>query len=108
MTTLTQLKLNEESVLEALENVIDPELGINIVDLGLVYSVTITDGARVKITMTLTTPGCPLHASFAHEIERILWQSIPDIDGVDVELVWDPPWHPMMISPRGRALLGID
>lgn len=108
MTTLTLLKFSEESVLEALENVIDPELGINIVDLGLVYSVRISPDARVEITMTLTTPGCPLHASFAHEIERVLWQSIPDLAGVDIQLVWDPPWNPIMISPRGLALLGID
>lgn len=107
MTALVQLKFTEEAVLEALENVIDPELGINIVDLGLVYSVTITDQARVEIMMTLTTPGCPLHASFVQEIERVLWQAIPDISGVDVQLVWDPPWNPIMISPRGRALLGI-
>lgn len=107
MTALVQLEFTEEAVLEALENVIDPELGINIVDLGLVYSITITDEARVEIMMTLTTPGCPLHASFVQEIERVLWQSIPDIAGVDVQLVWDPPWNPIMISPRGRALLGI-
>ncbi len=107
MTALIQAEFTEAAVVEALENVIDPELGINIVDLGLVYSVTITDEARVEIIMTLTTPGCPLHASFVQEIERVLWQSIPDITGVDVQLVWDPPWNPIMISPRGRALLGI-
>ena len=58
--------------------------------------------------MTLTTPGCPSHANFAQEIERILWQSIPDLTGITIELVWEPPWNPMMIFPQGRALLGID
>ncbi|MFZ1396529.1 MAG: metal-sulfur cluster assembly factor [Candidatus Promineifilaceae bacterium] len=92
----------------AIKAVIDPELGINIVDLGLIYSVVIEEDGRIHITMTLTTPGCPLHASFAQEIERVLWQAIPDLTGVTVELVWEPTWNPIMISSEGRALLGID
>ena len=91
----------------ALKAVIDPELGINIVDLGLVYRVEIDDKAHVKVTMTLTTPGCPLHASFAEEIEQVLWQSIPEITGVTVDLVWDPRWTPMMISAEGMEELGL-
>lgn len=108
MTLLLQTFVTEEVVYAAIKAVIDPELGLNIVDLGLIYSVDIQGDCRIAITMTLTTPGCPLHASFAQEIERVLWQSIPDLTGVFVELVWDPPWNPMMISPEGRALLGID
>lgn len=108
MTSLLQTFITEETILAAIKSIIDPELGINIVDLGLIYSVDIEEDGRITITMTLTTPGCPLHASFAQEIERILWQSIPDLTGVFVDLVWDPPWNPMMISPEGRALLGID
>jgi metal-sulfur cluster biosynthetic enzyme len=99
--------ISEELILEALKEVIDPELGINVVDLGLIYSVEIEENGRITIAMTLTTPGCPLHASFAQEIERVLWQSIPDLTGVSIELVWDPPWNPMMISPEGRTWLGI-
>ncbi|MCC6608030.1 MAG: metal-sulfur cluster assembly factor [Anaerolineae bacterium] len=108
MTSLLQTFITEELVLTAIKAVIDPELGLNIVDLGLIYSADIGEDGRITITMTLTTPGCPLHASFAQEIERVLWQSIPDLTGVSVELVWEPPWNPMMISPEGRALLGID
>ncbi len=108
MTSLLQTFITEEMVYAAIKAVIDPELGINIVDLGLIYSVDIEEDGRITITMTLTTPGCPLHASFAQEIERVLWQSIPDLRGVFVGLVWDPPWNPVMISPEGRALLGID
>lgn len=108
MNSLLQTFMTEEMVLTAIKAVIDPELGLNIVDLGLIYSVDIEEDGRITITMTLTTPGCPLHASFAQEIERVLWQSIPDLTGVQVELVWDPPWNPVMISPEGRALLGID
>lgn len=108
MSSLLQTFITEEMIYAATKAVIDPELGINIVDLGLIYSVEIEEDGRITITMTLTTPGCPLHASFAQEIERVLWQSIPDLRGVFVELVWDPPWNPVMISPEGRALLGID
>jgi len=108
MNSLLQTFMTEEMVLTAIKAVIDPELGLNIVDLGLIYSVDIAEDGRIAITMTLTTPGCPLHASFAQEIERVLWQSIPDLTGVQVELVWDPPWNPVMISPEARALLGID
>lgn len=108
MNSLLQTFMTEEMVLTAIKAVIDPELGLNIVDLGLIYSVDIAEDGRITITMTLTTPGCPLHASFAQEIERVLWQSIPDLTGVQVELVWNPPWNPVMISPEGRTLLGID
>ncbi len=108
MTTLMQSFISEEMVLTVIKAVIDPELGINIVDLGLIYSVEIEEDGRIIITMTLTTPGCPLHASFAQEIERVLWQSIPDLTSVYVELVWDPPWNPTMISAEGRTALGID
>ncbi len=108
MNSLLTTFITEDIVYAALKAVIDPELGLNIVDLGLIYSVAIEEDGQVAITMSLTTPGCPLHASFAQEIERVLWQSIPDLTGVSVELVWQPPWNPMMISPAGRALLGID
>lgn len=108
MTTLLATFITEELVYAAIQVVVDPELGLNIVDLGLIYNVDINTDGRITITMTLTTPGCPLHASFAQEIERVLWQSIPDLTGVSVNLVWQPPWNPDMISPAGRALLGID
>jgi metal-sulfur cluster biosynthetic enzyme len=107
MNSLMTTFISEDLVYAALKAVIDPELGLNIVDLGLIYSVNIGTDGHITITMTLTTPGCPLHASFAQEIERVLWQSIPDLTGVLVELVWQPTWDPAMISPAGRALLGI-
>ncbi|MCZ7552462.1 MAG: hypothetical protein B6D39_11620 [Anaerolineae bacterium UTCFX2] len=107
MTELLSTPIVEELITAALSEVIDPELGINIVDLGLIYSTEITEEGRLKIVMTLTTPGCPLHASFAQEIERVLWRSVPGITGVSVELVWDPPWNSLMISPKGRAQLGL-
>lgn len=99
--------ISEDLVKAALEAVMDPELGVNIVDLGLVYGVAIDDGSHVTVTMTLTTPGCPLHASFVEEIEEVLWQSMPGITGVTVNLVWEPRWSPMMISAAGMAELGL-
>lgn len=108
MTSLLETFISEEMVLAAIKAVMDPELGINVVDLGLIYGVDIEKGGRITITMTLTTPGCPLHASFAQEIERVLWQSIPGLTDVTVGLVWEPRWNPMMISAAGRSALGID
>ena len=81
MNALMATFITEEMVYTALKAVIDPELGLNIVDLGLIYSLEIEEDGRITITLTLTTPGCPLHARFAQEIERILWQSIPDLTG---------------------------
>lgn len=107
MTTFLQAFMSEEIVYAALKAVIDPELGINIVDLGLIYNVCIEEEGRITITMTLTMPSCPLYTSFAQEIERELRQAIPDLTAVLVELVWDPPWDSMMVSPEGRALLGV-
>ena len=74
MTELMTEFFSQDLANAALKAVIDPELGVNIVDLGLVYGVEIDDQGHVKITMTLTTPGCPMHASFAEEIEQVLWQ----------------------------------
>ena len=107
MTELMTEFFSQDLANAALKAVIDPELGVNIVDLGLVYGVEIDDKAHVKITMTLTTPGCPMHASFAEEIEQVLWQSLPGITGVEVDLVWDPRWNPSMISAEGMEELGL-
>jgi metal-sulfur cluster biosynthetic enzyme len=92
-------------LLETLTSVIDPELGINIVDLGLVYGV-VADAGAVTVTMTLTTPGCPLHASIEAAVVRAMETRHQDLERVEVELVWDPPWDTDRISPEGRAQLG--
>lgn len=98
--------VTEQRVYEALREVIDPELGINVVDLGLIYGVEVRDG-EVQITMTLTTPGCPMHASFKDDIEVTLWRVLPGLRNVSIELVWQPPWTPEMLTPAGRAELGL-
>lgn len=94
----------EEEVKEALYDVYDPELGINIVDLGLVYGVSVDEQQNVRVTMTLTTPGCPLHDSIQFAIENRLGL-IEGIAEIEVELVWDPPWDPGKISEQGRKWL---
>lgn len=92
---------NEAAVLDALRQVIDPEIGCNLVDLGLIYDVAIT-GARVRVTMTLTTPGCPMHASLCAGVQTALL-GLDGVEDVEVELVWDPPWHPSMMAETVRA-----
>lgn len=95
--------LNENRVLETLRQVIDPEIGCNIVDLGLIYSIAI-DGGKVNVTMTLTTPGCPMHESIRWGAECALW-NLP-VTEVRVDVVWDPPWDPSMMTERGRLMTG--
>lgn len=97
--------LTEERVRHALQQVIDPELGVNVVDLGLIYGIAI-EGATVTVTMTLTTPGCPLHESLAEAVEEAIRLFVPGVEAVRVQLVWEPPWTPERISPDGRAALG--
>lgn len=94
---------DKEKIIEALKEVYDPEIPINIVDLGLIYGVEIQDG-KVKIKMTLTAPGCPLAASIAEAVKyRVM--DVEGVESVDVELVWDPPWNPSMISEEGKEIL---
>ncbi len=97
--------VSEGLVKAALREVIDPELGVNIVDLGLIYGVAVADDT-VTVTLTLTTPGCPLHASIRDAVERAVLMYFPNIQQVDVDLVWEPRWQPEMITPEGRAELG--
>lgn len=107
MTGAHDIFMTEEMVYAALKEVIDPELGINVVDLGLIYDVNVEDG-HIGIIMTLTTPGCPLHASFKNDIETTLWRAFPGLQGVTVELVWSPPWTPERITAEARAELGLN
>jgi len=96
---------DEAAVLQALRAVIDPEIGLNIVDLGLIYDLGISAEGAVTIEMTLTTPGCPLQAVIDAAVHRTL-EPVPGISKVDLDLVWMPPWTPEMITPEGRRALG--
>lgn len=93
-------------VRDRLHQVIDPELGVNIVDLGLVYEVEIDEQAGgVAIELTLTTPGCPL-SGFMDDAIRGQLAQLPQVREIAVELVWEPPWSPEMMSSRARQALG--
>ncbi len=98
--------LNEEIIYEALKDVYDPEIPVNIVDLGLVYGVEIKDN-DVKVNMTLTFAGCGMGPYIAQQAE---WRiaEIEEVDDVDVDPIFDPPWNPDMISEDGKKELGID
>ena len=101
---------NEEKVWEQLRNCYDPEIPVNIVDLGLIYGLEARDeekGKRVQVKMTLTAPGCGMGPSLAADAEqRIL--SVPGVSSAAVELVWNPPWSPERISRAGREVLGME
>ncbi|MCZ7603198.1 MAG: metal-sulfur cluster assembly factor [Melioribacteraceae bacterium] len=96
--------VTEELVRQKLKSVIDPEVGFNIVDMGLVYGIDIKD-KKVIITMTLTTPGCPMHDSIMEWAERVLKQLDPVMD-VKINLVWEPEWTPDMMSNEIKEMLG--
>ncbi|MEX1047021.1 MAG: metal-sulfur cluster assembly factor [Actinomycetota bacterium] len=98
-------ELTKEGVLEQLKTVFDPELGINIVDLGLVYSVQIDDGV-VHITYTLTTMGCPIGPLIEAQINEGL-AKLPGFKGSEVEMVLRPPWTPELMSDEAKAALGV-
>lgn len=97
--------INPTHVEEALRQVEDPELGCNLVDLGLIYSTEIED-RRVRVKMTLTTMGCPMHESLLTGVRTALLE-VEGVEEADVEVVWDPPWHPTMMTPAGRARVGV-
>lgn len=95
----------ERQVRQALHEVIDPEVGVNIVDLGLVYGIEI-NGAHVQITMTMTTPACPLSEQIKREINTRVFARCPDVEYVDVDIVWEPPWGPERMSDAAKQTLG--
>lgn len=94
----------DELLRELLHEVIDPELGINIVDLGLVYEVHLAEGVA-QVRMTMTTPGCPLGAYLDDAVHACL-QGAPGVNDVQVHIVWDPRWNPAMMSDAAKAALG--
>lgn len=96
--------ITEEQVREALSHVVDPEINLNIVDLGFIYSVEI-DGGRVDIDMTLTTQGCPMHQVLGLSARKAV-EALPGVKEANIHLVWDPPWTPKMMSDSAKEKLG--
>jgi FeS assembly SUF system protein len=95
----------QEAIIDALKEIYDPEIPVNIYDLGLIYGVEVTD-ANAMITMTLTTPHCPVAESMPSEVE-LRAQSVPGVMDAEVSLVWDPPWGPDKMSDEARLELGM-
>jgi probable FeS assembly SUF system protein SufT len=103
--------VSEEQVWEQLKSVYDPEIPVNIVDLGLVYDLRVesfpSGGSSVQVKMTLTAQGCGMGPTIAMDAQMRL-EGIPGVKEADVQIVWDPPWGPQMISSEGKAKLGIE
>jgi metal-sulfur cluster biosynthetic enzyme len=95
----------KEEVFEALRQVEDPELGMDIVELGLLYDVEV-EGPRVKVTHSLTSMGCPAGPMIQEDINRTALE-VPGVEDVEIELTWDPPWTPERMSDDAKFILGI-
>lgn len=96
----------KENLLGALEYVVDPEIGIDIVNLGLVYDVDLDENGLCTVTMTLTSMGCPLAGHIEQDVRRAL-SNIPEIKDIEVNIVWDPPWGKDKMSRYAKIALGI-
>jgi len=104
--TSKKQKMLKETVLEALRNIYDPEIPVNIYDLGLIYEVNINKEGHVDIQMTLTTPGCPVAQTFPSTVETAINQ-IQEIEDCTVTLVWDPPWTQDRMTEAAKLQLGL-
>jgi metal-sulfur cluster biosynthetic enzyme len=97
--------MNEQDILSALRTVVDPEIGMNVVDLGLIYGIEI-DGSHVHVAMTATTPACPVGPYLAESAEAAIRSGVLEAASVTVDLVWDPPWSPDRMSEEARTQFG--
>jgi len=97
----------EEKVITILKDIYDPEIPVNIYEIGLIYEIHIEDDSTVKIVMTLTTPNCPVAESLPSEVRQRI-KEIEGVKDVDLELTFEPPWTMEMLSPEARLELGID
>ena len=102
----TEVKITKEQVLEQLKDVFDPEIPVNVVDLGLIYDVQVSDGNEVYVQMTLTAPGCGMGPYIAQQAEWAV-SELEGLEDVAVEMVFDPPWTPDMLTEDGKQLLGL-
>jgi metal-sulfur cluster biosynthetic enzyme len=99
--------VSTDTIWERLRNCYDPEIPLNVVDLGLIYKVEVENEGDVVVEMTLTAQGCPSHTEISRDIKTTLL-STPGVHTANVNVVWDPPWTPHRISPEGRQKLGIE
>lgn len=95
-----------DAIIDALKEIFDPEIPVNIYDLGLIYGVDVTDDGHAVVTMTLTTPHCPVAESMPAEVELRVG-AVPGVGDVEVNLIWDPPWDPQKMSDDAKLELGM-
>ena len=105
MESINELVIEGE-VLQALRTCFDPEIPVNIYELGLIYNVNVEEGGAVTITMTLTSPHCPAAQSMPAEIEQKV-KAVSGVTGVKIDVVWDPPWDPSRMSDEARLVLNM-
>jgi FeS assembly SUF system protein len=96
----------ESGIVEALKTVFDPEIPVNIYELGLIYDIDLQPGGEVLVKMTLTSPGCPVAGSLPGDVKNKV-EGVPGVTSADVELVWDPTWNPSMMTEAARLQLGM-
>ncbi len=101
------MAVTRERVIEALRQCYDPEIPVNIVDLGLIYDIELDEAGRVRVKMTLTSQGCPSALSIPEQVKQRIG-TIEEVRDIEVSLVWDPPWNPSMISPAAKQQLGLE
>jgi FeS assembly SUF system protein len=104
--TMTDPSDVENGIVEALKTVYDPEIPVNIYELGLIYDIDIQEEGAVKVKMTLTAPGCPVAGTLPGEVQAKV-AGVPGVASAEVELVWDPAWNPSMMSEAARLELGM-
>ena len=103
---MAETTLTTDVITEALKTVYDPEIPVNVVDLGLIYDVQVNEGGNVYVQMTLTFPGCGMGPFIAQQAEWAI-QDVEGVEEVEIEMVFDPPWTPELISEEAKAQLGI-
>ncbi len=98
--------LTQEQIIDALKTIYDPEIPVNIYDLGLIYRVELADDGMVEVDMTLTAPACPVAGSLPQEVGRVV-DAVPEVKETVVKLVWDPPWSQERMSEEAQLQLGL-
>lgn len=106
MTEVTPSEKLREEIIEALRTIYDPEIPVNIYDLGLIYRLDVNEAGNVEIDMTLTAPGCPIAQEFPGMVESAV-RAVPGVTGAHVELVWEPPWSQDQMTEAARLELGM-
>ncbi len=106
MTQPTEIEKLEEKIVEIIKTCYDPELPVDIYELGLIYNILIDEKKFAHIKMTLTSPACPVAGSLPGDVEQRV-QSVEGLSGVKVDIVWDPPWTPEMMTEEARLELGL-